>query len=310
MSGRAKGALLCAGLGTRLRPLTDERPKALLPLANVPLARYGLENLRRAGIAAVGVNLHHHAAEVRAEFGDEVAYSEEPEILGTGGALKRLAEILDLGDDDLVVHNGKVAIDLDVAAVIARHRETGALATMVVRETPDARAWGAIDVSDDGFVRDLLADGRHMFCGVHVLRAEFVRALPAGASDSVREGYIPAVRRGARVAAFVATGYFAEHSTPARYLASNFALLAGARLPQATWPTTGEGRVLAGRGVRVGRGAAVGPDVALGDCAVVEDGARVTRAVVWNGARASGDVRDAVVTRGRIVSIPHAGVGA
>ncbi|MEK6608018.1 MAG: NDP-sugar synthase [Myxococcota bacterium] len=311
-----KGALLCAGLGTRLRPLTDERPKPMLPLCNAPLARYGFALLRGAGVRTIGVNLHYLGGLLRAEFAGEVVYSDEPEILGTGGALVRLARAIDLAGDDLIVHNGKVVLELDLADVIARHRASGAVATMVVREAPDARAWGAIDVGDDGRVRGLLGDGRTMFCGVHVLTPEFLRVLPEGVSDSVRDAYIPLVRAGAPVVAYVARGHFSEHSTPERYLAAHLALLGGARVSQATWPLAGidpsatvdaaawvVAPSLVGAGARIEAGARVGPLATIGAGAIVAAGATVERAVVWDGAVATGDLRDAIVTRRSVVRL-------
>ncbi|HVK84645.1 MAG TPA: NDP-sugar synthase, partial [Kofleriaceae bacterium] len=206
----------------------------------------------------------------------------------------------------------KLIFDCDLGALVEAYRRVpDSLGMMVVQRVPNAREWGAVKVVHDERgprVTDILGDGEHMFCGVHITRPSVMARLPDGESDSIRQGYLPWLRAGERVAAFEhAGGYFAEHSTPARYLESNWALLGGQQLRN---PPT---RHLAGIDpsariaasativgpVRIGAGAVIAPGVTVGPYAVVGDGARVersiTRTVVWAGATAaSGD--DAIVT--------------
>src|SRR5690606_14894945 len=137
------------------------------------------------------------------------------------------------------------------------------------------------------------------------------RRLPGGEACMVRQGYLPWIRQGHTVAAFLAdpARYFAEHSTPARYVQSNVDLLRGARLryppgelrgvhPDARIAASAELRepVRIGPHAEIGAGAVVGPDAVIGARAIVEPGARVERAVVWAGATARGDVRACIVT--------------
>jgi len=305
------GMLLAAGLGTRLGPLSQERPKPLLPLVDVPVIRYGLDLLRASGITRIAINLHHMGEQIREEIGDEAIYSEESEILGTGGGIKRMAELL--GGERFVVINAKVAVDLDLPAVIDGHERRGALATMVVRPDPDSKRWGAIDVDATGRVRGMLAEGRHMFTGIHVIERALVARIPQGPCDIVRTAYAEMVAaRGPLFAHALAEGaFFAENSTPQRYLQANLALLDGAW--RAPWPTTGvsatavvDGTAVLDEPVRVGAGARVGPGAWLRRCvvgrdAVVEAGARVHDAVLWPGAVARGEISRCVLTpRGRV----------
>jgi len=312
-----RAILLAAGLGTRLGTLSDQRPKPMLPVCDVPLVRYGLALLRAHGIFDVAVNLHHRGELLRDELGDEVIYSDEqPQILGTGGALVKLADWLtDGGREPFLVMNGKVVIDVDLRALIERHSSTGALATLVVREVPDAAKWGAIELDENDRVTSVLGEGQPgaracMFTGVHVLSPRALSRLPqSGESDSVRQSYIPALLDGERLSALRYDGYFHEHSTPARYLQGNWNLLRGRALlrhPPATLtgvdPTVRVDGAI-GPAVRVGpratveTGAQIGPDVVVGHDAVVRAGARLERVVVWPGAVAEGDLRDAIVTR-------------
>src|SRR5688572_21259398 len=146
-----RAIILAAGFGTRLGALSDERPKPLLPVANVPLIRYAIAHLRGHGITEIAINLHHRGELIEADLGDgselgcAITYSREESILGTGGGLLKIRDWLTRGNrEPFFVVNGKILTDVDLQAVIGRHRERDAVATMVVREVPDAERWGAI----------------------------------------------------------------------------------------------------------------------------------------------------------------------
>ena len=315
--------LLCAGFGTRLGALSDERPKPMLPVADLSILRYGIANLVGHGVTELVINVHHRGDVIEREIGDgsrlgaRIQYSREETILGVGGGLKHALPLLAPGggDEPILSCNGKLIFDLDVRALIdafAREpRET--LGMMVVRRVPDAQEWGALDVRRDArglHVADFFRAGEHMFCGVHVTRPSTIARLPDGEACMIRQGYHPWIKAGARVAAYEHVhGYFAEHSTPARYLASNVALVRGLPLRFPPGRTTGvdptarlapDARVIEpvriGPGAVVGAGAQIGPDAVIGAGATVEPGAIVERAVVWAGARATGEIRDAIVS--------------
>jgi NDP-sugar pyrophosphorylase family protein len=319
-----RAMILCAGLGTRLGPLGDELPKPLAPMVDLPLCRYGIALLVGHGIRDIVINLHYRGDLFEQELGDgralgaRIQYSREPVLLGTGGGLKHALGLLDPEglDEPFISMNGKLVFDLDLGALLAAHRQhPDALATMVVREDPDAVEWGAVDLDGELRVRNILGGGRHMFCGVHVTRPSVVRRLPDGEACMIRQGYLPWLGAGAEVRAFVAGGYFAEHSTPARYLAGNLALLGGAPLRHPPGPLAGidpaaevdpgariEPPVRIGPRARVAAGAVVGPGAVIGRDAEIGPHARVERAVVWSGARVDGEAVDAVVTRRGLVS--------
>jgi NDP-sugar pyrophosphorylase family protein len=316
-----RAMLLCAGLSTRLGRLGSERPKPMLPVCGVPILAYGITNLVAHGITELVINTHHRPELIEREIGDgrrfgaRIRYVHEPVILGTGGGLKHALPMLDPDgrDEPFVSLNGKLIFDLDVTRLIAAYRAAGdILGMMVVRRVPDARDWGAVDVRIDGrgpYVADILGDGQHMFCGVHVTRPSVMARLPDGEADSIRQGYLPWLRGGERVAAYEHDdgGYFAEHSTPERYLASNWALLGGAALRHPPSKLAGidptarihPGAVIVppvkiGAGAVVGPGAVIGPDAVIGDGAVVR--ASIARTVVWAGAVVDAPTADPVVT--------------
>lgn len=298
--------LLCAGLSTRLGKLGAERPKPMLPVCGIPILEYGIANLVAHGIRDIVINTHHKGEVIRDEIGDgrhlgaRVQYIQEDAILGTGGGLKHALHLLDPDgtDEPFISHNGKLIFDLDLTALAAAYRAVpDSLGMMVVQRVPNAREWGAVNVQHDArgpIVTDILGDGEHMFCGVHVTRPSVMARLPDGESDSIRQGYLPWLRGGERVAAFEHTGgYFAEHSTPERYLESNWALLAGQHLRNPPSrrlagidPTAKiSSRATIVEPVRICAGAVIGPGVTVGPYAVVGKNARVersiTREVVW-----------------------------
>lgn len=313
--------LLCAGLSTRLGKLGAERPKPMLPVCGIPILAYGIANLVAHGIRDIVINTHHRADVIRGELGDgrhlgaRIQYLQEDAILGTGGGLKHALGLLDPDghDEPFISHNGKLIFDLDLTALVDAYRRAGdILGMMVVKAVPNAREWGAVNVQHDArgpHVTDILGDGEHMFCGVHVTRPSVMARLPDGESDSIRQGYLPWLRAGERVAAYEHTGgYFAEHSTPERYLESNWALLDGQPLRHPpTRHLTGvdpTARISASANivepVKICAGAIIGPGVTVGPYAVVGEGARVersiTRTVVWAGAVAGVDDSGPIIT--------------
>lgn len=312
-----RAMLLCAGLGTRLGALSDERPKPMLPVCDLPILRFGIAQLVAHGIRDLVINVHHRGDVIERELGDgagfgaRIQYSHEDTILGTGGGLKHALHLLDPDGNDapFVSMNGKLIFDVDLTALLDAFARAPAdtLGMMVVKRDPDAETWGAVDVQG-GRIHDILGKGRHMFCGVHATRPSTVARLPDGEACMIRQGYLPWLRGGEAVRAFEHEGgYFAEHSTPRRYLESNWALLDGTPLrhppgalrgvdPSAT--IAGEVRepVRIGAGAVIGAGAIVGPHAVVGAGATVEAGAHLERTVVWAGATARGALRDAIVT--------------
>ena len=315
-----RAMLLCAGLSTRLGKLGAERPKPMLPVCGIPILAYGITNLVAHGVTDLVINTHHRGEVIRDEIGDgrrfgaRIQYVQEDVLLGTGGGLKHALPLLDPDgrDEPFLSINGKLIFDLDVTALIGAYRRAGdLLGMMVVRRVPDAKAWGAVDVRHDergARIVDILGDGEHMFCGVHVTRPSVMVRLPPGESDSIRQGYLPWLRAGERLAAYEHVhGYFAEHSTPERYLESNWALLDGARLCHPPGTLTGvdpTARIHPSATivspVKIAAGATIAAGVTVGPHAVVGEGARIERSiartVVWAQATAAPSDDATIVT--------------
>ncbi len=314
--------LLCAGKGTRLGDLSHEKPKPLLPVCDISILRYGIANLVAHGIRDIVINLHHHGHLIREELADgsqlgaRIQYSVEDEILGTGGGLKKAIELLDPDgvDEPVLSMNGKLIFDLDITALLKAYAATrDSLGMMVVKAEPRALLWGAVDVRSEGQglrVHNVLGEGGHMFCGVHVTRPSVLRRLPEGEACMIRQGYLPWMQAGERVSAYVhQEGYFAEHSTPRRYLQSSIDLLSGQTLrnPPAQLVGIDEGAEVHASAtiippVRIGAGAVIeadchiGPHVVIGHGARVRAGSVVRESVVWAGAELEGSHEQVIVT--------------
>jgi NDP-sugar pyrophosphorylase family protein len=322
--------LLAAGRSTRLGALGAALPKPLVPICGYPAIAFGLAACARAGFGRAVVNVFHRGDLLRETLGAsahgvDLAYSVEAELLGTGGGLAFARPRF--GPGPLLVMNAKVVADLDLAAFARAHAVGGARATMLLRDDPDARRWGAISADETGRVVGILdarsprpPEGRvveRMFTGVHVLEPALLDRLRPVVCDVIRDAYIPALLAGETIRAEVLPGYFAEHSTPERYLAGNLALLRDPSLvPHPPGPLVGvdaTSRVAAGARVvgacRVAAGAVleagveVGPEAVVGAGARVARGVRVRRAVIWPGVVVERDVNDAVATPDGVVTI-------
>jgi mannose-1-phosphate guanylyltransferase len=279
--------VLAAGLGTRLRPLTDGCAKCLVPVGDRPMLAHVLDRLAAAGTTRVVVNAHHRADDVRAFVRDRagVAVSDEGDLLGTAGGVAHARAALGAGP--VLVWNADVLLHVDVAG-LARAHAAGAAATLVLRPRADDR--GNIGLDASGRVvrmrrERVAAEARSAdFLGVHVIGQELRDAAPERGC-LVGDVYIPALRRGAWIDGVAYDGPVFDVGDLRTYAEANAAWL-GLRGTNA-WvhPTA---RVAPG--VRVVRSV-------VGAGAVVDGEGTLERTVVWPGARATAPHADAVVTR-------------
>jgi len=282
-----RALILSAGYGTRLWPLTEDRTKPAIPILGKPLVGYVAEYLARYGCEEIVVNLHHRPASVRQALGDgsrfgvKLHYVEEPEILGTSGAIDNARPQLD--GDTFVVVNGKIITDIDLNAAFATHRQTGAIATLVLLPNVAREKFSVVKTAD-GFLQGfggmpLPAEGSEsepplMFTGIQILERKIFDYIPHGVfSHSTTDVYPQAIAKGERVAVHVASGRWFELSTIPRYLDISLLLLRE------------RGQTLtAGAGCEISATAEVEQSV-LWDRVVVESGARVKRSVLGDDVR-------------------------
>jgi len=301
-----RAMILAAGFGTRLRPLTEQIPKPLVPVVGKPNIVRTIEHLRGFGITDIVINLHHLPDAIRRALGDgsalgvSIAYTEEPQILGTGGGVKRALPLL--GDETFAVLNGDALFAPDLDAALRLHRRRGALATLVLREDPQAETFGAVGLDDGDRIRRLVWAGDEsaatrnlMFTGVHLIEPEIATSLPDDGCI-VRQTYAPFVEQGAPLFGAVDDGYFCDLGTPERYLEANLALVTGAeRLPGLEPPANG---IHLGAGVEIGEGCRIVREAVIGDRARLAPGIALERSVVLDDAEVTADTADSIVAPG------------
>lgn len=302
---RFRALLLAAGYGTRLAPLTDLVPKPLTPVRGLTPLTLALDRLAAAGCEAVAINLHHLGPLVRDaverlrgvggdRWGDmEIVYSEEPEILGTAGALAPLAEFF-APAEAVVVLNGDTLCRWPIKQLLRRHRRRGVVATLFFTRDADPQRFGggvAIGgrrrkgrvLSFDPPGAERLVGGaknlrRRVFGGAQVLSPDLIARISPGFSETVPSLYRPLLRDGAHLAAVSSGRPWYDLGTPRRL---RNAALSGAVRPW--WRPFSRAAWIA-PDAEVERGAKMARSV-VESGAVIESGARVRRCVVLPGAR-------------------------
>lgn len=137
-----RAMVLAAGLGTRLRPLTYEITKPMVPVLDRPVLGHILDLLDRHGFERVIANLHYFPETIERHFGDRLTYRYEPELLGTAGGVRACSDFF--GDEPFLVISGDALTDIDLSALAARHREAGGIATLAVKKVSDTREYGVV----------------------------------------------------------------------------------------------------------------------------------------------------------------------
>ncbi len=317
--------ILAGGEGTRLRPLTSTIPKPVVPIVGRPFVSYMIEWLRGHGVEEVILACGFMATDVRAVIGEgralgvRVRYVEEPEPLGTGGALKYAEALL---SERFLMLNGDVLTDIDLSAQLAQHARTGARATLALVAVEDPSAYGVVRCRADGSVQAFVekpapeeAFANLISAGVYVLERDVLNEMaPAGTNISIEHDLFPQlVGRG--LYGCRADGYWLDIGTPERYLRGTFDVLSGvvrtevgARLAEHGSVLVGPGQVsgtvlapaLLGPGCEVASDATVGAHAVLGAGVSVGDGARIERSVLLERAHvgAGSVVREAIIGPG------------
>jgi mannose-1-phosphate guanylyltransferase len=314
-----RAVVLVGGFGTRMRPLTLSTPKQMLPVALLPMIERVVAHLGRHGVDEAVLSLGYrpdafldHYPDARCA-GVRLTYAVEPQPLDTAGAIRFAARYAGVDDTFLVV-NGDVLTDLDVAALVARHREYGAEGTIHLTKVDDPSRYGVVPTDDAGRVLEFVekpapgtAPTDLVNAGTYVLEASVIDRIPDGRKVSIERETFPAMVADRSLYGMASPAYWIDAGTPATYLQCQLDLLDG-RLsgPVAGGTAGGAGRVeqpaLVGRDVEVADGALVARSV-LGDGARVGAGARVEESVLMGGAviGAGATVRRSIVGPGAVI---------
>jgi mannose-1-phosphate guanylyltransferase/mannose-1-phosphate guanylyltransferase/phosphomannomutase len=298
--------VLAAGLGTRLRPLTYEITKPMVPVLDRPVMAHILDLLDRHGYERVIANLHYFPDSIRSYFGDRLSYRFEPELLGTAGGVRACADFF--GDEAFLVISGDALTDVDLTAFAARHREAGGIATLAVKKVSDTREYGVVLHDREGRITgfqekpspdEALSDLGN--CGIYVFSPEIFDYFPerpfvdwakdvfptllendipfhiyevreywndVGSLAELRQGTFDALRGELRLQVE------GEEVSPGLTVASGGSVPEGVDV---------DGPVWIGRDVRIGGGARLMGPVVLGDGASIGERAQLRDTIVFPG---------------------------
>src|SRR5919107_2596287 len=235
-----QAVVLVGGQGTRLRPVTYDIPKSLVPLRNRPFMGYMLDFLRGAGLDGAVLSLGYLPDPIQAYLSDKqdlvgfsVDYAVEDHALGTAGGIKNAEKYLDGGT--LVVVNGDVLTGMDLSRAIQAHKATDALATIVLTSVEDPTAYGLVEVDHEmlvhRFIEKPAADEvttNLVNAGVYVLEPEVLAMIPAGREVSIEREIFPELQESGRLRAHITSSYWRDIGTPRSYLAASHDVLSGA----------------------------------------------------------------------------------
>lgn len=302
-----KALILAGGEGTRLRPLTYERPKVLIPTLNQPLMEYTLNRLHRHGVDDIILAVGHMADAIQAHFGDgnrwnvRLDYSVESEPLGSGGAIKNVARLLK--EDTFIVLNGDIYTDLDVTAMLDFHRHKKAMVTISLTEVADPSAYGVVDMAEDGRLRRFVekpppgqAPSNLVNAGTWIFEPGALAYLPEGVS-SVEYNLFPLLlANGKPMYGYASDAYWMDVGTPERYMRLTQDLLAG-RPPdvapdvQLHPSSLIDGPIMIGRDCRIEANVRIIGPAVLGDGCIIRAGSTIEGCVLWDNVHIGRSVR-------------------
>ena len=288
--------LLVGGQGTRLRPLTLDTPKPLLPVAGVPVTVHQIQRARDAGVERVVLGTSYRAEVFADQLGDgsdlgvEIAYAVEDEPLGTGGAIRHAAAHLTSSPDDpVMVLNGDVLSGVDYAALVDAHLADDAAVTLHLVRVDDPTAYGLVPTDAAGRVlafrekpttpEEIVTD--QINAGCYVFRRSVIDQIPTGRAVSVeRETFPGLLADGARVLGVVDDSYWLDLGTPWDFVRGSADLVRGI----APWPGHAPAEALVLDGAEVADNASVSGGTTIGRSARVGAGARIHGSVILDGA--------------------------
>jgi mannose-1-phosphate guanylyltransferase len=314
-----KAVILVGGPGTRLQPLTDNIPKSLVPVLNRPFMEHTLAYLKHYGIEDIILTLNYLPETIVEYFGDgsragvNLGYYIEEEPLGTAGAVKNAEDCL---DNTFVVLNGDIFSDINLADMVAYHRQNNAVTTISLNWVDDPSAFGVVETDDTGRVRRFIekppadeATTNWINAGIYVLEPDVLKYVPARTHYMVERGLFPhLVESGERVFGYPFKGYWMDTGTLEYYHSLNCDLL----LSKTGSPLVGNldvNRVyygpdidadpsaritppaVIGNGCRLGPGVRITGPVVIGPGSVLDEGASVENAVIWDNVKIGAETR-------------------
>jgi mannose-1-phosphate guanylyltransferase len=292
--------LLAAGLGTRLRPLTYEVPKPMVPVLGIPVMEHILRLLARHGLDDVIANLHYFPEQIEGRFGDgsqwgiKLRYSFEEELLGTAGGVRNVRD--HFGGETFLIISGDALTDVDLTALLRRHKEAGGIGTLALKRVDDPSQLGVVILAEDGRVQgfqekpdpaEALSDLGN--CGIYVFEPEIFDYFPEPDFVDWAQDVFPALlEQDVPFYGHEIADYWNDIGNIKEFRQGNFDALSGevrvdvdsGRLnPDADWVE--DPPVYVGEGCEIGPGARLMGPVVLGHGCKVGEGAAIRDSVLW-----------------------------
>lgn len=321
-----KAILMAGGSGTRLRPLTCDIPKPMVPMLNRPMAEHIVNLLKRHGITDIIVTLYYLPHVIQnyfgdgSEFGVNIRYAVEEKMpLGTAGCVKAIEDQL---DETFIVISGDSLTDIDLEAALAYHREKQSLATLVLTRVDNPLEFGVVITDEQGRIRRFLEkpSSSEVFSdtintGTYILEPEVLRLLePDKEVDFSKDLFPQLLRRNDPMFGYIASGYWEDVGNLQAYRQAQYDALEGkvkltigyTEREPGVWVGDGtvidpSARIVApviiGHNCQIGAGAHVSAGTVIGDNVIVGTNASLKRPIIWNNAF----VGDEVALRGCVV---------
>lgn len=287
-----KAMILAAGFGTRLRPLSDKKPKALMPVVNEPVIARNITYLRSHGVTEIIVNAHHHHEQlleylINMPSGVKIDVRVETEILGTGGGIRNTADFWD--SEPFIVLNGDILTNIDLMEAYRHHKDTRPLATLILH---DRSPYNKIKIDARGRVTDIPraygSDGL-AFTGVHIMEPALLPHIPEGFSDII-DCYRSLIEARQIVGTYISEGHsWHDIGNMADYIRASREL--------AKEPFT------IGPGCRIDSSVKLAEWGVIGENCHIEKGAVIKGSILWEGVtvRAGLKITDSVITSGNVI---------
>jgi mannose-1-phosphate guanylyltransferase / phosphomannomutase len=313
-----KAVVMAGGEGSRLRPITVNLPKPLVPIANRPIMWHIIQLLKQHGITDIVTTLHYLADEIQTTFGDgselgvNITHSLEDIPLGTAGSVKQ-AEVL-LRDSTFIIISGDALTDCDFTDALRFHRDNGSVATLVLSRVPNPREFGIVMTKPDGRIDRFLEkpDWGEVFSdtvntGIYILEPEVFDLIESKTKTDWSQDVFPQLlAKDAPMFGYVMDGYWCDVGTLEQYREAQDDFLngktkldvPGEMIEPGVW--VGENTIIdesaslkkpvcIGSNVRIKRGAKIGPGAVIGDSCLIEERASIRRSVLWDRSYAGID---------------------
>jgi NDP-sugar pyrophosphorylase family protein len=295
-----KTLVLAGGFGTRLRPLSCSRPKALFPVANKPLIDYTLESLSEAGVETVVLAVYYMAESLVRYLGPTkndlgILYLREQRPMGTGGPISQARDMMN--GEKFMVMNGDLLADFDYKRLINYHEEKGGIATVALTQVEDPYRYGSVELDWEGRITRFVekpelgkAPSNLINAGIYVLEPEIFDYIPDGGKVRIETQVFPKLAEEQQLYGFESHGFWMDIGEPIDYLNANAAVLARQR--KVIKPDSIEidatavisGPCNFGENVKIGADSRIGPNVSLANDVQIGKGCRIENSIIFAGA--------------------------